>query len=228
MKSFGSKRRLSPAVDIVTKLILVCGPFGSGTTAVAGLLAGLGLPGDEPYFHSNDERTPNTFESAEFRAALLRIVSETTLSFHPGVEPAAEIGRLRDRIAGLGHPSIFLKHPLSAMLIPDICRMLDTRLVYVLRPLADIEATRKRRDWLATTGSAGAKALYGRMFDVLVNHAFPTLMIRYSELLANPVNVATRLAQFAGLQIEAARTKQAAGFIRSATAAPADAASRVG
>jgi hypothetical protein len=49
------------------KLILVCGPFGSGTTAVAGVLAGLGLPGIEPYFVSNDEHTPNTFESIAFR-----------------------------------------------------------------------------------------------------------------------------------------------------------------
>ena len=48
------------------KLILVCGPFGSGTTAVAGVLAGLGLPGIEP-FVSNDEHTPNTFESIAFR-----------------------------------------------------------------------------------------------------------------------------------------------------------------
>jgi len=41
-------QRLWSTVDIVMNLILVCGPFGSGTTAVAGVLAGLGLPGIEP------------------------------------------------------------------------------------------------------------------------------------------------------------------------------------
>ena len=76
------------------KLILVCGPFGSGTTAVAGVLAGLGLPGIEPYFASNDERTPNTFESIAFRETLLRIVSEQTLSFNPSVDRSLEIRRL--------------------------------------------------------------------------------------------------------------------------------------
>jgi hypothetical protein len=40
------------------KLLLVCGPFGSGTTAVAGLLARLGAIGFGPYYQPADERTP--------------------------------------------------------------------------------------------------------------------------------------------------------------------------
>jgi hypothetical protein len=126
------------------KLILVCGPFGSGTTAVAGMLAGHGLPGIEPYFVSNDERTPNTFESIAFRETLLRIVSEQTLSFNPGVDRVAEIKRLYDQISTRGHETVFLKHPLAALLISELCNVFDARLVYVLRPFADIEATRLR------------------------------------------------------------------------------------
>jgi ABC-type antimicrobial peptide transport system ATPase subunit len=95
------------------KLVLVCGPFGSGTTAVAGMLAGLGLPGIEPYFVSNDERTPNTFESIAFRETLLRIVSEQTLSFNPRVDRVAEIKRstIRSARAATKQPSSSTRSP---------------------------------------------------------------------------------------------------------------------
>jgi hypothetical protein len=199
----------------VTKLVLVCGPFGSGTTAVAGVLAGLGLPGIAPYVRSDDERTPVTFESIEFRSTLLRIVSEMTLSFKPDVDREAEIRLLHGKVAASGHAMIFLKHPLAAMLIPELCKRFDARLVYVLRPLADIEATRKRRNWLASTGSAGARVIYGHMFSFLVNNAFPTMIVRYQEVLADPLNTAKRLARFATLDVGEQRIKQAAGFIRS-------------
>jgi hypothetical protein len=202
-------------MDSMIKLILVCGPFGSGTTAVAGVLAGLGLPGIEPYFVSNDERTPNTFESIAFRETLQRIVSEETLSFKPGVERGAEIKCLHDRIDTLGHTTIFLKHPLSAMLILDLGKTFELKLVYVLRPLADIEATRQRRNWFAHTGMAGAQVIYSRMFSALINHSFPTIIMRYPEMLADPVDATTTLAQFAGLAVEAHTIKHAAGFIRS-------------
>lgn len=196
------------------KLILVCGPFGSGTTAVAGMLAALGLPGIEPYFICNDERMPNTFESTEFRATLLRIVSEQTLALNPGVERGAEIKRFHDKIATLGHPTIFLKHPLAGLLLPDLCETFDARLVYVLRPLDDIEATRKRRNWWPSMGMAGAQIVYGRMFGLLINQSRPTMLMRYTAVLANPLDAATKLAQFADLNIEPQRIEQAAGFIR--------------
>src|SRR5262249_2252770 len=199
------------------KLILVCGRFGSGTTAVAGGLAGLGVPGIEPYFASNDERTPNTFESIAFRETLLRIVSEQTLSFNPSVDRSLEIRRLHDQISTRGHPTIFLKHPLAALVIPELCNLFDARLVYVLRPLADIEATRARRNWVAQTGAAGAKVIYSRMFSVLINTTLPTMIVRYADIVANPFEAASKLAQFAGLGVDAHKIKQAASCIRSPT-----------
>jgi hypothetical protein len=202
------------------KLILVCGPFGSGTTAVAGVLAGLGLPGIAPYFISNDERTPNTFESIAFRETLLRIVSEKTLSFNPGIDRGAELERLHDNIATLGCPILFLKHPLAAALIPDLGLTFNIKLVYVLRPLADIEATRQRRSWFPHTGTAGAKVIYGHMFGALINHSFPTLIMRYPEVLADPLGATAQLAQFAGLNVPAGLIKQAAGFVRNRDAKP--------
>lgn len=41
------------------KLLLVCGPYDSGTSAAAGLLANLGAVGLGPYHRTNDPRTLN-------------------------------------------------------------------------------------------------------------------------------------------------------------------------
>jgi hypothetical protein len=203
----------------MTKLVLVCGPFGSGTTAVAGLLAGLGLPGIEPYFVSNDERTPNTFESVEFRDTLQRIVLEPTLSFNPNIERVAEIERLRDVVVARGHRTIFLKHALAALLIPDLGSVFDLRLVYVLRPLADIEATRRRRNWQPHTGAAGAQVIYSRMFETLINQSFPTMVLRYPQVVADPIAATQTLARFAGLEAPAETINRAAAFVRVPAAA---------
>ena len=60
------------------RAVLVCGPWGSGTTAVAGLLERLGAVGFGPYFHTNDPRTPNAYEFLPFRALITRFASEKT------------------------------------------------------------------------------------------------------------------------------------------------------
>src|SRR5688572_8276914 len=125
------------------QLILVCGPWGSGTTAVAGVLNRLNVKGFGPYFQTNDERTRNTYELLPFRQILFQLASEETLSLKPGaalrIEP--QLIEFRERIrnqefgAYADSDLIFLKHPLSALMIPQFCRVFQTKLVYVLRPL---------------------------------------------------------------------------------------------
>ena len=58
-------------------------------------------------------------------------------------------------IAESGAPPLFLKYPPSALLIPEICKVFATRLVYVLRPMQAIEATCERRNWAPQFGAAG-------------------------------------------------------------------------
>ena len=113
---------------------------------------------------------------------------------------------------------MFLKYPLSAALIPQICAALDTRLVYVLRPLREIEATRQRRGWPAQQGAAGAQRIYSYMFGALVEQRIPTMLVRYPELLERPVEITRDLARFAGLEVTAQTIDQAAAFIRKAGA----------
>jgi hypothetical protein len=207
------------------KVLLVCGPWSSETTAVAGLLAQLGAVGFGPYLRVNDPIRPNTYEFIPFRDALRRFISEETLSLAPDAEREVEsiLRLLRKRIERQefgpynpdSGPPIFLKHPLSALVLPQICAVFDTKLIYVLRPLAEIERTRLRRRWGAQLGRQGAEVVYPAMFDNLVEQVYPTMILRYAELMKAPAKVAQELVQFAGLTASPAQIKAAAAFVNS-------------
>jgi hypothetical protein len=204
------------------KLLLVCGPFGSGTTAVAGLLARLGAIGFGPYYRPTDERTPDSHELVAFRELILTLASEQTTTLLPGADIKTALERFRDRIAHqeLGPYDesaaipIFLKHPLSALIIPQICAAFETRLIYLVRPVRDIEASRRRRKWGAQYGAKAAGIIYSHMFNALINHSFPTTIVRYAELINSPLEHTRKLAAFAGLKSDADATREAAAFIR--------------
>jgi hypothetical protein len=205
------------------KLLLVCGPFGSGTTAVAGLLARLGAVGFGPYYQPADERTPNSHELIAFRDLMLTLASEETTTLLPGAGAKTALDKFRDRIANqefgaydssAGIP-IFLKHPLAALIIPQICAAFETRLIYLVRPVRDIEASRRRRKWGAQYGAKAAGIIYSQMFNALINHSFPTTIVRYSELINSPLEHARKLAAFAGLKSDVGVMREAAAFVRS-------------
>jgi hypothetical protein len=204
------------------KLLLVCGPFGSGTTAVAGLLARLGAIGFGPYYQPADERTPDSHELIAFRDLILTLASEETTTLLPGADVKVALDQFRDRIANqeLGPydkdsaTPIFLKHPLAALIIPQICAAFATRLIYLVRPVRDIEASRRRRKWGAQYGAKAAGIIYSHMFNALINHAFPTTIVRYAELIERPLEHARQLAAFAGLKGDADVMREAAAFVR--------------
>jgi hypothetical protein len=201
------------------QLILVCGPWSSGTTVVAGLLERLGLRGLPPYFVTSDPRTPNSFESLEFRRLIGELVDEDTLRVRvdwPVAEQRLlEFRRHLEQRAEDGAVPFFLKYPPSALLIPEICRVFDTRLVYVLRPMQAIEATCERRNWAGQFGAAGAQVIYPAMFQALVDREFPTHLVRYAELLRDPAAHAGHLARFCGLPADAEVIARAAAFVRT-------------
>jgi hypothetical protein len=71
------------------RLLLVCRPFGSGTTAVTRLLARLGASGFGPYLRPAEERIPNSYELNAFRDLLQAVVFEATLTPTPGTDVTA-------------------------------------------------------------------------------------------------------------------------------------------
>jgi tetratricopeptide (TPR) repeat protein len=205
------------------KVLLVCGPWGSGTSTVAGLLDRLGALGLGPYIQTNDPRTPNSYESISFTDVVHPCINLPTLSVRPCAPDAVQsaLRGLRRRIEQQefgpydhGSPKpVFLKTPASALLIPQICEVFDTKLIYVMRPLEDIERTRLRRLWLPYHGAAGAKAIYDNMADVQQRHSYPTFTIDYNELLAAPAVHVRDIARFAGFNPGPAEFERAVGFV---------------
>jgi hypothetical protein len=200
------------------QLILVCGPWSSGTTVVAGLLERLGLRGLPPYFVTSDPRTSNSFESMDFRRLIGELVDENTLRMRVDWPVAQqrllEFRKSLEQQADDSAAPLFLKYPPSALLIPEICQVFATRLVYVLRPMQAIEATRERRSWQVQFGAAGAQVLYPAMFQALIDHEFPTHLVRYTELLRDPAAHAEQLARFCGLPADADAIARAAALVR--------------
>jgi hypothetical protein len=205
------------------KLVLICGPWGSGTTAVAGMIEKLGAHGFGPYYHTGDPRTPNSFELIAFKESVRRLASDRIVGPIPGAAKTAlmELRRLHSRIElqefGPHDPNgsvpIFFKDPISAFLLPQICNVFDTRFVYVVRSLEDIERTRARRGWPTRFGRVGAEIIYRVLKDFEKTCPNPILTLQYADLLSSPAKYARVLASFSGLEPNSAQLIDAANFV---------------
>ena len=208
--------------DNKLNLVLVCGAWGGGTTAVAGMLSMLGMPSIPPYFPTNDDRTKNSFESIAFRNVVDQLASMEKLSVTANVETRLrKIQAFSDYLAqqdalkdteGKTKP-FFLKYPLSAMLIGEICSVFNTKLIYVIRPLEAIERSRIRRAWFEQLGQKGAKVLYSSMFSAFIGSNVPTLILRYNEILKAPEACANDLVAFTKLNSTDNQIERAAQFL---------------
>jgi len=142
------------------KIILIAGPWSSGTTAVIGALDSLGVPTLGPYFQSNDPRTANTFELIPFRKVILRYVDERALRHKDNysAEFIPALKRFFEQAENIMRPHqpdrekmlLALKMPLASICLPEICATIKTDLIVVHRPFEEIEATRLRRNWGAS------------------------------------------------------------------------------
>ena len=201
------------------KLLLVCGSWSSGTTAVSGMLHAMDIPSVPPYFTTRDERTKVTYESMLFRNTLRELINEEGLKVtadHKKIIEALHAFKLKleeyfkDRQEET--IQVFMKDPLAAFILPEICSVFQTQLIYVLRPLKDIEETRKRRMWFDHLGEKGAKVVYSKLFSVMLNYSIPTMIIKYPELIKAPKVIAGALAQFCKIK-DASKVELAASFV---------------
>ena len=81
--------------------------------------------------------------------------------------------------------------------------------------MRDIESSRRRRKWGAQYGAKAAGIIYSHMFNALINHSFPTTIVRYAELINAPLEHARKLAAFVGLKSNADVMREAAAFVRA-------------
>lgn len=205
-----------------TPLVLVCGPWSSGTSATAGFLAKAGLTAPGPYFAVNDPRTPETFEMQAFREVLNSIASEATLKRTHNREAvlqalrafaAGPLKKAREAANLQAHQPVLLKHALPALFLPELAEVFDLKVVGVLRPLSEIEATRQRRRWGPMFGKSGAALIYSQMFQHLVETQVPFHLVRYSELLEKPSKVLAELAAFCELSVDEKAQAEAVAFM---------------
>ncbi len=206
------------------KLVLVCGPWGSGTSTLCGMLVRAGLPAPGPYTKINDPRTPDTYGMLAFQQLLKTLASEPLFKrLQPSdviVEKLVEFREtaLREALMDLDTGPFMLKHPLAILFLPELNQAFDLRMVCVIRSFADIEATRVRRNWHKLFGRAGAGVLYSRLFEYLIDSHTPFKMVRHTDLLCEPQKVLDELIEFCNLTTGDSARKAALDYIAGVTA----------
>ena len=204
------------------RLVLVCGPRGSGTSALTGFLNLAGLVAPGPYAGVSDAYLPVTFEMQAFRQVLLQLASEQTLVRRVAPAHALDMvrsfrdGALADacRAAGLQDDQpVLLKHPLAVLFLPELAQLFDLQLIGVLRPYAAIEDTRRRRHWPTIFGQAGALRLYGELFKHMMDAPTAYCLVRCASLRAEPARVLAQVASFCRITVAAPEQQLAIAFI---------------
>ena len=204
------------------KVLLVCGPWGCGSSAVAGFLSNGGIYSPGPFHVIPDPKTPHTYEMEAFWQTLIKVISPPTLKrTAPSAAIVKVLTEFRDNILidtlqkerVPDDSTIMLKHPLASFVLPEMCEVFDVRIHGVLRPIKEIEATRARRQWPLHFGTKGAEVIYGHLFTHITNTSTPFLLTRYSDLLANPRRYFDSIADFAGIVPTDEQRKSACEFI---------------
>ena len=205
--------------------IFVCGPWGSGTSAVCGVLLRLGCIGIEPLWQIDDPKTPNTYESRIFREIILRVTSEINLRLKEDMAATvnSELINMKEQIckAIFGNapnrliPPIMMKHPMSAFMMRQIYEVLGAKFVFVHRDTADIEKTRVRRNWPRFMGAEGAEMIYSSLSSARNFNGIKIADVNYNDLIFSPKDLTNRLVDFCGLESVKANVQQALAFIET-------------
>lgn len=143
-----------------------------------------------PFITTIDTKSPDTYESEIFRGILLETIQEDTLKFKTNTV------LLKSRLATWlkdetkkaiegGEKTFALKHPLSALILQDLCDLVDPIFVVVTRPLAKIEETRARRNWHPVHGRVGAEIIYREIYSFLQDNNKSFYSISFEDYLTS-------------------------------------------
>lgn len=215
------EREVAPegAAVVRPKVILVCGPWSGGTSAVAGFIARLGAFAPGPFVIVEDTRTPETHEMIAFQAALKLVADERALRRTMSSDEVLRVLReFRDgpftaALSAHRDAPVVLKHGLAALVLPELSEVFDLHVVGVVRPLEAIEKTRVRRQWPAQFGAKGGGVIYQHLFGFLIHADVRFEVLRYGDLLESPARVCDRLALSLGLRPSATQREEALAFV---------------
>jgi len=207
------------------KAVVVCGPWGSGTTAVTRLLVGLGCLDVQPHFITNDPKTGSSYENIAFRQIVLDLVDENTVSLNEDKAhlAAARLLQFRENLErtckaygiAIDRAPIVLKHASSCLLIQHLSSVFCAKFVFVERNVCEIESGRIRRGWASIYGREGASRIYEIMGSYDGSTNLDIHKIKYSDLLERPDREAEGLARFCDLDFSKAAINKALAPIRS-------------
>jgi hypothetical protein len=212
------------------KVIFIAGSWSSGTTMVIGALDHLGVPTFGPHFHSNDPRTPNTYELMPLRKVIMEHVDEAAMMPHRRFSNEADFSR--QLTTALQHFAqhleqgdfgpwpegkrkvVALKMPLASMCLPEITQVFDTDIIVVHRPMSEIEASRVRRNWPEQFGAAGANKVYMKMFADMFDHKLSALMISHGDFVKHTRNALEKIIDYCDLHFLDDNIEKAMSFVR--------------
>lgn len=181
------------------RYLFVVGPWGSGTSAVAGVCAALGCAELKPTWQIDDSRTPDTHESVHYRALLRDLIDEQSLAFRDP-DRASRLAAFREQLEGVASTHILmLKHPLSALLLPEIEVVFAPIFLFVTRAADSIEQTRRRRGWDERYAPDRTQQLANAMRDFEPRSTTRLLWLSYERLVADPGATVAEIAAFIGL-----------------------------
>ena len=208
------------------KTVLIAGAFGSGTSAVAGALHHMGISTVPPHVHTVDSRTPNSYESKEFRKIILSFANQKTLSVDT-TNSDLFVQRLKKFMVDVEashrspkndiHPTyIFLKHPMASICLKEISLALDPAIILVHRPLEKIEATHNRRGWDIQSGATGAQTIYAKAHSDLTTLGREYLNVSFDQFLEETEQEIFRILNFCQIEDRSisSRIQDALKFVR--------------
>ena len=189
------------------QVILVLASWSSGSSAISGFLHANGAYMFPPFITTTDPKSPETYESEMFRAILLETIQEETLEFKMKTDLLK--GRLTTwfheetvKARSQGTDIFALKHPLSALILRELCELVDPIFVVVTRPLARIEETRVRRNWHSIHGRAGAEVIYKNIYSFLQENNKSYIAISFEDYL-NSEKQRRMLLEYCGIDVSA-------------------------
>lgn len=188
-------------------IVLVSGPWGSGTSALCAMLHGLGVHAQGPFFQTNDPLTPACFEMLAFNKLVNRLVHEPTLQRK---QPSDAIKQELSAFCNEhftnrpGQPIKvqLLKTPASSALLPELIQVFSLKHIIVLRDFESIERSRLRRKWPEYLGKVGAEIIYNQLVDFTARNDTPTLFVRHREIIEpkSCEHLLSRISQFISLK----------------------------
>jgi len=169
-------------------ITLVCGAWGSGTSALCAIINALGVYAGKNFYRTGDPRTPNSFELSSFNTLVQELVDETTLQKKQTSQITLDkiqsfSQQLLFQRKDLNSPTIqLLKTPACSAILGELNEVFSIKLIVCLRDLDSIEQSRLRRGWDKHLGRSGGEKIYSQINSFISKTNLPYIKVHYNDV----------------------------------------------